>query len=151
LRVPVLLWARLLIELRRRGMRRRESGAFLLVRKNVPLARVTSFICYDELDPEALATGAITFHAVGYAALWAHCRHHDVDVVGDIHTHPGNDVRQSSIDRRNPMIPIVGHLALIVPNFAHTPWWSLREAGVYEYDGNFMWHRAQARLRLSLW
>ena len=62
-----------------------------------------------------------------------------MDLLVDVHTHPGPDVRQSSIDERHPMIPIVGHTAMIVPNFARTAWWSLKLVGVYEYLGGFKW------------
>jgi hypothetical protein len=56
-----------------------------------------------------------------------------------VHTHPGRGVGQSGIDQRNPMIPLQGHTALIVPNFAHTRWWTLDDVGIYEYLGNFKW------------
>jgi hypothetical protein len=65
-------------------------------------------------------------------------------------------VGQSCIDQRNPMIPLQGHTALIVPSFAHTRWWTLDEAGVYEYLGDFKWRSHPAangkrRVALSLW
>ena len=37
------------------------------------------------------------------------------------------------------MLPILGHTAMIVPNFAKTAWWSLNAVGVYEYLGDFKW------------
>lgn len=54
------------------------------------------------------------------------------------------------------MMPIAGHTAMIVPNFANTSWWSLNAVGVYEYLGGFKWrtHAASApnrRVKLSLW
>ena len=74
----------------------------------------------------------------------------------DVHTHPGPDVRQSSIDVRHPMLPILGHTAMIVPNYAKTAWWLLRAVGVYEYLGDFRWRTYSAsapgrRVKLSLW
>jgi hypothetical protein len=74
----------------------------------------------------------------------------------DVHTHPGNDVRQSPIDVRHPMMPVAGHTAMIVPNYAQTRWWSLKAVGVYEYLNGFNWrtHHAAAadrRVKLSLW
>ena len=153
--VTVRLWRRLILELRRRGQGRRESGAFLLTPQKIGANRATSFICYDDLDPNAYEGGAIAFHAVGHAALWEHCRKRELRVLADVHTHPGNYIRQSSIDQRNPMIPLQGHIALIVPNFANTPWWTLSSAGVYEYLGNFEWHShsnadGKRRVRLTL-
>jgi hypothetical protein len=44
----------------------------------------TSFICYDDLDPDAYLSGAISFHATGYAALWKHCREKNLQVLADV-------------------------------------------------------------------
>ena len=149
--VPILLWVRLLRELRRRGDGRRESGAFLLGHWRGVRGRITTFVCYDDLDPNAYQSGVITFHADGYAALWEHCRKKELQGIGDVHTHPGGHVGQSEIDQRHPMIPLVGHTAIIVPNFARTPWWSLRAVGMYEYLGTFEWRTDRCRVKLALW
>src|ERR1700688_543471 len=45
--VPVLLWRRLIVQLRKRGKGRSESGAFLLAPQNASGGRVKAFICYD--------------------------------------------------------------------------------------------------------
>ena len=149
--VSFLLWARLLRELRRRSTCCRESGAFLLGHWNGLGGRITTFVCYDDLDPDAYQSGEITFHADGYAALWEYCRTKQIQVIGDVHTHPRRHVGQSEIDRRNPMIPLVGHTAIIVPNFARTPWWSLKAVGIYEYLGSFKWRPERRRMKLVLW
>jgi proteasome lid subunit RPN8/RPN11 len=154
--VPVLLWMRLLRELRRRGGGRRETGAFLLRDRRAGGGRITRFICYDDLDPESCRSGAIAFHANGYAALWEYCRKRTVEVIADVHTHPGPHVGQSGIDQRHPMVPVLGHTAMIVPSFANAPWWSLEKVGVYEYLGDFKWRvhgpsKGQRRVRLTLW
>ena len=154
--VTLWLWRRLILELRRRGRGRNESGAFLLVPQDSDANRVTSFVCYDDLDPDAYEDGAIAFHAVGHAALWELCGRRGLRVLADVHTHPGSYVRQSPTDQRNPMIPLQGHIALIVPHFANTSWWTIDSAGVYEYLGNFGWRsyaRADGRrpVRLTLW
>jgi len=155
IRVSVWLWRKLVFELRKRSAGHRESGAFLVGSVAGTRARVTSFVCYDDLDPDAYQHGAIAFHAVGYAALWQHCRSRKLDVLADIHTHPGG-VRQSPTDQENPMLPLVGHTALIMPRFARTPWWSLRTLGVYEYLGDGRWcdhipGARKARFALMLW
>lgn len=155
IRVPVLLWMRLVRQLRRRGGGRNESGAFLLGRQHGSVARVTAYICYDDLDPRAYETGAITFHAEGYSAFWQYCRETKLQLLADAHTHPVSHVGQSGTDQHNPMVPVVGHTALIVPNFGRTPWWSLRGVGIYEYLGNFKWriHAADdaSRVVLTWW
>jgi proteasome lid subunit RPN8/RPN11 len=152
-RVPVLLWAKIIFQLKRRGRGRRESGAFLLGPQDSDADIATAYICYDDLDPDAYTSGAISFHAAGYAALWQHCREKNLQVLADVHTHPGHGVGQSSIDQRNPMIPVKGHTAMIVPNFARTSLWSLSAVGVYEYLGDFKWRihgASQKPRRVSL-
>jgi proteasome lid subunit RPN8/RPN11 len=156
IKLPVWLWAGVIFDLRRRGGGVRESGAFLLGRDDVDPVRVTSYVCYDDVDPAAYQNGAIAFHASGCAALWQRCREKQVQLLIDVHTHPGSNVRQSPIDVRHPMLPILGHTAMIVPNYAKTAWWSLKAVGVYEYLGNFKWrtHPASApgrRVKLTLW
>ncbi len=156
LTVTLWLWRRLILELRRRGQGRNESGAFLLAPQDSNANEVTSFVCYDDLDPDAYEDGSIAFHAVGHAALWELCGMRGLRVLADVHTHPGSYILQSPIDQRNPMIPLLGHIALILPNFANTQWWTLDPAGVYEYLGNFEWRNfagADGRrpMRLTLW
>ena len=155
LTLPICLWIRLLRQLRRRGDGCRETGAFLLGRRLPRKAHITAFLCYDDLDPQACQSGAITFHAPGYSGLWDHCRTRGLQVVADVHTHPGSHVGQSHVDQQHPMLPIPGHIAMIVPRFGHMAWWSLRSLGVYEYLGNFRWHsHSRSRphsVRLTLW
>ena len=153
IRIPIWLWRRLILQLRRRGNGLGESGAFLIGPQHSVSGRVTAFVCYDDLDPEAYEGGAIAFHGVGHAALWEHCRNKNLRVLADVHTHPGRYVGQSTTDQRNPMIPLQGHIAIIVPNFANTPWWSLDSAGIYEYLGDFRWRNckvSQSRQRVRL-
>jgi len=156
IRIPLALWTRTIIQLRRRGAGKRESGAFLLGPKRGAPSHVTAFVCYDDLDPDAYQSGGISFHATGYAALWRHCGERELRVLADVHTHPGVSVLQSWVDQNNPMLPTVGHTALIVPNFGRTPWWSLKDVGVYEYLGNFIWRSHPSsvtprRVNLTLW
>ena len=58
------------------------------------------------------------------------CREKAVEVIANVHIHPGGRIRQSEIDQRNPMVPVAGHTAMIVPNFADARWWSLEKVGV---------------------
>lgn len=154
--LSVWLWARLLSDLRRRGEGKRESGAFLLGHCHGPTGRITTYLCYDDLDRYALKSGAITFHAKGYAALWQVCREENLEILADVHTHPGRCVKQSLIDQQHPMMPIIHHTALIISRYGHVSRWSLKGVGVYEYLGNFKWatHNRPGkpkRVSLRLW
>jgi hypothetical protein len=58
-------------------------------------------------------------------------------VVADVHTHPAG-YGQSGVDQDNPMIPEVGHLALIVPNYADREYLP-GQIGIYEFRGRAGW------------
>jgi hypothetical protein len=130
------LWTQLVSELRTRGGGYRESGAFLLSRKESD--EICEFICYDDLDSNALSGWAISFSSAGFLKLWEYLAIKDLKVAADVHTHPGSIVKQSSIDKRNPMISFKGHVAMILPHYAlHTS--DLSGVGIYEYQGNLRW------------
>ena len=93
--LPLWLWAKIIFDLRRKGKARGESGAFLLGRDGNSPARVTAYLPYDDINSCAYQGGAIQFHAAGYAALWAYCKKKQLQVLADVHTHPGRDVGQS--------------------------------------------------------
>lgn len=155
-KIPRALWAQVISQLRKRGAGKRESGAFLLSPTSSTAGKVTAFICYDDLDPTALQSGAIEFHAAGYSPLWRICRERELRVIADVHTHPGSSVLQSWTDQRHPMVPIVGHTAMIVPQFGRTTWWHVKEVGIYEYLGSFKWrcypsNSKARRVNLTLW
>ncbi len=131
------LWHAGLLELRKRGGGRRESGAFLLGTSSGGRRRVERFAYYDDLDPGCLDGGIVEFDGAGYGPLWQLCRESGLQVVADVHTHPGR-ARQSVLDRDNPMIATKGHVALIVPDYAQHPF-TMEELGVYEYEGAHAW------------
>ena len=151
MRIPVLLWMRLLTALRRRGGGRSESGAFLLTKAGA--SRVSRFICYDDLDPMALASGIVVFRGASFVPLWNFCQRNGMRVVADAHTHCGDWTGQSEADRTNPMIGLPGHIALIVPHFAQCRWQTLDGVGIFEYLGDHEWRSWPARssrVRISL-
>jgi proteasome lid subunit RPN8/RPN11 len=131
------LWKSLILELRARGNKRNESGAFLLGPPEQN--EITGFICYDELDPHCYETKIIRFSGNSYRPLWEYCRQHNLTVLADVHTHPFKGTIQSGLDREHPMIVERGHLALIVPYFAQRNIRSFNGIGFYEYLGDFQW------------
>ena len=133
-----ILWWRLCRQLRERGQNRsRESGAFLLGRRQGERARVVEFIPYDDLDPNCLDSGIVRFDGRYFSDLWALCKARGLTVVADIHVHPGG-AGQSASDRAHPMIARAGHIALILPRFAIPPQ-PRREIGIYRYRGGKRW------------
>lgn len=136
-------WQRLIHDLGRRAGGQREAGAFLLASRAGPPTTVVEIAYYDDLDTQSL-TGGVTFGFKGFVPLWDLCDHSELRVIGDVHTHGGDSVSQSAIDRANPMIARAGHVALIVPHLAAKPV-RPREVGVHRYLGDRGWESRQGR------
>jgi hypothetical protein len=131
------VWDAGVAELRERTLGgRRESGAFLLGRK-ASRRKIEEFVYYDDIDPHALDTGMVVIDGRKLGALWAHCRATDREVVCDVHVHPGS-YRQSPSDRANPVIAEIGHIAIILPDYACGV---TRPGGIglYRYLGSRKW------------
>jgi hypothetical protein len=131
------MWRDVVAELERRGHRRHEAGVFLLGVEYCERREVRDVIFYDDLDPQAYATGVCVLHGDAFAKLWAICRTKKLTVVADAHTHP-DEAFQSSSDKANPMVARSGHIAIIIPDFARRP---IRAGhlGIYEYCGQHEW------------
>lgn len=126
-------WADLLDELARRGAGVREAGAFLLAARHGDPRVVKTAMFFDDLDPDCLR-GGIALDGRAFSRLYDLCRRDRLAIIGDVHTHPGPGVEQSSIDAANPMVARAGHVALIVPHLAqHRP--TPQTVGVHQYDG----------------
>ena len=142
-----LLWRRLTVALRERGRgESRESGAFLLGGKPTDSPpRITEFVIYDDLDPEALDSGIVRFDGRHFGKLWALCRDRELTVIADVHVHPTGS-GQSASDRAHPMISEPGHIALILPNFARAPI-PREDVGIYRYQGAGKWETVPRAIR----
>lgn len=130
-------WRDLTTELQSRGHRVRESGAFILGARSKGLIRFKAAVYYDDLDPHALDTGIINFDGRYFGKLWEICRSANLEVVADIHTHPGI-AKQSTPDKKHPMIARSGHISMILPDYANDPW-SFNRMGIYRYLGSHKW------------
>ena len=61
-------------------------------------------------------------------------------VVADVHTHPGNWVDLSPVDRRHPIEHRIGLVAMVLPQYAAgCP--SRDHIGVHDYEGSYQWRR----------
>jgi proteasome lid subunit RPN8/RPN11 len=137
LRMERSTWRELLAELERRGGGWRESGAFLCSGSSSTRPEVTRVVYFDDLDPECLK-GDIHIVGTAYSKLWDICEAEDLRVVGDVHTHPGDNVAQSGIDANSPALARVGHVALIVPKLASGEI-QPSAVGVHLYRGDAGW------------
>lgn len=131
------VWNKLIHELQKRGDGERESGAFLLGK--VGGDHISEFVCYDDLDQRCLDHGMITFDGSGYVPLWQLCTEKGLTVLADVHTHPSEWVGQSKSDSNHPMIAQSGHIAIILPEYAQAKDLTLKDAGIYEYQGDKKW------------
>ena len=139
LRCRQQIWDAGVQELARRTLGgRRESGAYLLGRERPDGGKeILEFVFYDDVDPEALATGIVTIRQTALPRLWEICRARGFGVVADVHVHPAG-YGQSQSDHDNPVMPRAGHIALILPNFArNNP--RPGSIGMYEFLGNGAW------------
>jgi hypothetical protein len=130
------IWRDGVDELRRRSEGYRESGAFLLGRKERQRV-IEEFVFYDDIDPKSLDTGIVVINGRHLGKLWKHCRKTRRNVVADVHVHPAS-FGQSASDKQNPIIAEVGHIAMIIPDFAARA----RDPGaigIYEYRGALSW------------
>jgi hypothetical protein len=139
------IWSAGVKELARRTLgERRESGAYLLGRDRPRGGKeILEFVFYDDVDPDALASGIVTIRRTALPKLWEICRARGYGVVADVHVHPGG-YGQSDSDYDNPVMPRAGHFALILPSFARgAPGPGL--IGMYEFLGNRAWSDHSAR------
>lgn len=135
MKIGLALWLKLLLGLRFRGKGVRESGAFLIgVNK-----QVKDVIFYDDLDSHALDSGIIEFRGSGHLKLWDILRERKMEILADIHTHPGFNTQQSYSDQTHPMVRIKGHIAFIAPNYGRFPFYKMRLCSAYLYLGDFQW------------
>lgn len=111
------VWKGLMSDLYQRGGGRRESGAFLLGQATQDAKVVSAWVSYEDLDPASSKHAIIRLDTSAFSRLWQVCGDRDVQVVADIHTHPGRPI-QSWSDRAFPMLALSGHIALIAPRFA---------------------------------
>jgi len=115
----------------------RESGAFLLGKKEGKCRRITRIVYYDDLDSHCFDQGIVNFDGGKFGLLWEICRNEGLEVMADVHVH-ARSFGQSQSDRDHPMMPLAGHLAVVLPNYAANNVMPGR-IGLYEYLGDGKW------------
>lgn len=138
---PLLLkaafWGWLVASLRARSLGIRDSGAFLLGRRDGDSRHARRALFFDDLAPDSYGPDGIRLSARNFATLWAVCREERLSVVADIHVHCGPP-RQSAADRTNPMIAQPGHVAIILPFLARRTI-EPELVGLFRYRGGHDW------------
>ncbi len=130
-------WYKLLTGLKLRAKGIQESGAFLLSNRNSKDVKSIAF--YDTFDPTVSDSGIIQFE--GGVKFYEFLAENNLEVLADIHTHPGKNTQQSVLDKTNPMIRLKGHIAIIAPDYCKSVFIKPRDCSVYKYLGEFKWHK----------
>lgn len=135
--ISLFNWFRLTAGLRKRGNGIRESGAFLLSK------RQSNYVCciafYDQFDATVSESGIIEFK--GANAFYQFLAKENLQVIADIHTHPSKDTGQSNSDKEHPMIRIKGHIAIIAPSYAMKYTLMPSDCSFYRYENAFNWEK----------
>lgn len=127
----------MIAHLKNQGQGVRESGAFILGRQEGFTRVAVGFIPYERLQHDALHNDYVSLTGASFSKLWSVCSDHKLTVVADVHTHRFGP-RQSQSDRRNPMIAVSGHMALIIPDYAQNEV-RIADIGVHIYQGSHQW------------
>ena len=107
-------------------------------------SKLVWFICYDTLDPHCLDKGYIIFDCKYHVPLLKYCRTHNLQVVADVHTHPGGWTEQSDMDKENPMFSVKGYTELIIPRYGYCSLFHAGGIGAFEYEGDNRWSANKA-------
>lgn len=138
MKISIIKWLTLTWGLRKKGERKRESGAFLISKNGSD--KISKIVFYDELDPNAFKSGIIVFDGKYYSKLDKILQDFDGIVIADIHTHPIScSTQQSDSDKNHPMCRLKGHIAFIAPNYASNLLLMPKDCGAYLYEGSFQW------------
>lgn len=72
--------------------------------------------------------------------------------VVQLHTHPGNDVSMSDLDRQWEVVAHDGALSIIVPNYGRSGLEGFAGANIYEREGQRwrLWTAAEAATRICI-
>lgn len=138
-------WYKLITGLRKRGDGKRETGGFLLGKDGK--SKVERIVFYDQFDDTVSESGIIQFK--GAVTLFEYLANEKLVVLADIHTHPTYDTRQSSSDRKHPMIRTKGHIAIIAPRYATDLFILPKNCSIYEYQGNFEWIKSDGLIKIN--
>jgi hypothetical protein len=144
--VPHKIWAETWLGLRARGHGKTESAAIWGGKRDSSAETVEAVYFLDDLPGRVQFSG---YHRVPEKALELLFNQLQRDrrvIVGDIHTHPGDWVDLSALDKNNPIEFRKGLHAIVLPTYA-LPEPSLSIAGVHEYKGGGRWRILSQRAK----
>lgn len=136
------LWQRTWMKLRSHGDGQREAACVWAGVRSEHEERVTEVIFLDDLSGvEAFPLQHKTTRKAT-AALFAQLRDKKLSIIADVHTHPGDWVDLSWIDKAHPIEYRPGLTAIVLPNYATTEP-SLETIGIHSYLGDGQWRQLE--------
>jgi proteasome lid subunit RPN8/RPN11 len=136
--IPSSLWHKTQKGLATRGAGERESACLWVGQRGKEIWSVKGIIFLDDI-PGTISNKR--FHHTPKEVvnkIYQVLRKEGLQIIADVHTHPGRDVEMSDLDKNHPIEYRVGLLSLILPNYGFPPI-TLRNTGFHEYLGNDMW------------
>jgi proteasome lid subunit RPN8/RPN11 len=139
LHVSLELWTTTWYGLQRRSAGENEAACVWLGTRSPHLERALEVVYLDDLPG---TVGRRLQHRTSRQAvdmMLELARTKRMSIVGDLHTHPGEWVDLSEVDREHPIEYRVGLLALVIPSFGRGGA-DLTRTGVHEYAGAGRWN-----------
>jgi hypothetical protein len=97
---------------------------------------VTAIVPRQHREPQRVVADEEAVGEAARAARWL-----GLGLLGQVHTHPGSDVRHSDGDDQLVLMPFEGMLSLVLPGYAVSPV-DINAVGVHQFqDGRWVWIR----------
>ncbi len=97
------------------------------------------WIVTTSIAPKAVTTwGSFETSAASNAQVIAFLARHGLELLAQVHSHPGQDVGHSGGDDEGALMPYENYLSLIVPHYARDGMLPLTRCGVHRFhEGEF--------------
>lgn len=140
IKISSSLWQKTQKGLATRGAGERESACLWVGQRGKEIWLVKGIIFLDDIP------GTISNRRYHHTPkevvnkIYQVLRNEGLQIIADVHTHPGGNVEMSNLDKNHPIEYRIGLLSIILPNFGFAPV-TLRNTGFHEYLGNDKWGR----------
>ena len=147
-RIKSDLWKLTWEGLSKRSDGRIESLCIWAGQRSPDVSVVTEVIFLDGIEG---VEGFALFHRItreATAQIFAILKDKGLQIVADVHTHPGDWVGLSDTDREHPLEYRVGFISIVLPYFGRTDPMQ-EDIGMHRYEGNHQWHHMDEAEKLS--
>ena len=84
---------------------------------------------------------SVSSDVVAGAGVVREVRRRGLEIIAEVHSHPGHGVGHSIVDDENPFVLADGNLSIVVPRFGEKGMEPLWECGIYIYSLKSGWRR----------